>query len=110
MSSEQLSRPHPGYLDEKNFHTDPVEQFRAWLSEAIAAGIHEPCATALGTATPDGHPSVRFVLLRGFDARGFVFYTNYGSRKALELEANPRGALAFYWHEQGRQVRVEGAV
>ena len=110
MSSEQLSPAPQGSLDEKSLHSDPVEQFRAWLSEAIAAEIHEPWASALGTATPEGLPSVRFVLLRGFDSRGFVFYTNYGSRKALELEANPHGALAFYWHELGRQVRVEGTV
>ena len=110
MSSEQLSRPHAGCLDERNFHADPVEQFRTWLSEAMSARIHEPCGMALGTTTADGRPSVRFVLMRGFDSRGFVFYTHYDSRKAAELEANPRGALAFYWHEQGRQVRIEGAV
>jgi pyridoxamine 5'-phosphate oxidase len=110
VSFEPLSRQHASSLDERTFHADPVEQFRAWLSGAIAAGIHEPCGTALATATPDGQPSVRFVLLRGFDSRGFVFYTNYDSRKAVELEANPRGALAFYWYEQGRQVRVEGSV
>ena len=110
MSSEQLSRPHAGCLNERNFHADPVEQFRTWLSEAMSAGIHEPCGMALGTTTADGRPSVRFVLMRGFDSRGFVFYTHYGSRKGRELAENPRAALVFFWPALDRQVRVEGAV
>jgi pyridoxamine 5'-phosphate oxidase len=88
--------------------SDPIEQFRRWFDEAIAADLHEPNAMTLATATPDGRPSARVVLLKGFDGRGFVFYTNYEGRKSGELEANPRCALVFYWGELERQVRVEG--
>src|ERR671912_2209406 len=87
---------------------DPVAQFRAWFEDALAADLHEPNAMTLATATPDGKPSARVVLLKGFDERGFVFYTNYGGRKARELEENPVCALVFYWGELERQVRVEG--
>ena len=89
---------------------DPLVQFGRWLDAALAAGLPEPHAMTLATATPDGRPAARMVLLRGFDARGFVFYTNYGSRKAAALAANPRAALVFYWPALHRQVRVEGAV
>ena len=87
---------------------DPVEQFRRWFDETLAAGLHEPNAMILATATPDGRPSARVVLLKGFDERGFVFYTNYEGRKGEELETNPCCALVFYWGELERQVRVEG--
>ncbi len=87
---------------------DPIEQFRRWFEETMAAGLHEPNAMTLATATPDGRPSARVVLLKGFDQRGLVFYTSYEGRKGEELEANPYCALVFYWGELERQVRVEG--
>jgi len=87
---------------------DPIEQFRRWFDETSNASLHEPNAMTVVTATPDGHPSARVVLLKGFDECGFVFYTNYEGRKATELESNPRCALLFYWGELERQVRVEG--
>ena len=97
-------------LDESDADPDPIEQFRKWFDEALAADLHEPNAMTLATATPDGKPSARVVLLKGFDARGFVFYTNYEGRKGRELAKNPRAALVFYWGELERQVRVEGRV
>jgi pyridoxamine 5'-phosphate oxidase len=87
---------------------DPIEQFRRWFEEALAADLREPNAMTLATATPDGRPAARVVLLKGFDERGFVFYTNYESRKGRELEENPYSALVFYWGELERQVRIEG--
>jgi pyridoxamine 5'-phosphate oxidase len=97
-------------LAEGDVDPDPVVQFGRWLGDAQAAGLVEPTATTLATATADGRPSARMVLLRGVDQRGFVFYTNYESRKAAELAANPRAALVFWWGELQRQVRVEGRV
>jgi pyridoxamine 5'-phosphate oxidase len=97
-------------LAEADVATDPVVQFRAWFRDALAADLHEPNAMTLATTTPDGRPSARTVLLKGYDERGFVFYTNFEGRKARELEANPRCALLFYWGELERQVRVEGTV
>ena len=98
---------HAG-LKESGAASDPIEQFRRWFDEAVAADLHEPNAMTLATTTPDGRPSARIVLLKGFDERGFVFYTNYEGRKSGELEENPRCALVFYWGELERQVRVEG--
>jgi pyridoxamine 5'-phosphate oxidase len=95
-------------LTESDADTDPIAQFRRWFGEALAADLHEPNAMILATATPDGRPSARVVLLKGFDERGFVFYTNYEGRKGAELEGNPYCALVFYWAELERQVRVEG--
>jgi pyridoxamine 5'-phosphate oxidase len=95
-------------LVESDVVPDPIEQFRRWFDETTAAGLHEPNAMTLATATPDGRPSARVVLLKGFDGRGFVFYTNYGGRKGRELDENPRAALLFYWGELERQVRIEG--
>jgi pyridoxamine 5'-phosphate oxidase len=89
--------------------SDPLEQFRSWFAEAAAA-VEVPEAMAVATATADGTPSVRMVLLKGYDDRGLVFYTHYSSRKGRELEANPRAALLFHWSPLGRQVRVEGRV
>jgi pyridoxamine 5'-phosphate oxidase len=83
---------------------DPLRQFQSWFEEGGSDRV------ALATATPDGAPSMRMVLLKGADERGFVFHTNYESRKGRELAANPRGALLFYWADLGRQVRVEGLV
>jgi pyridoxamine 5'-phosphate oxidase len=97
-------------VNERDLDRDPLTQFGSWYEEARAGGAFEPDAVAIATATPDGRPSARMVLLKGFDADGLVFFTNYGSRKAAELEANPRGALLFHWPELGRQVRIEGAV
>lgn len=89
--------------------TDPIRKFSEWLGEAKRAGtIREPTAMCLATATKDGRPSSRMVLLKGVDARGFVFYTNFESRKGEELKANAHAALCFYWDPMGKQVRVEG--
>lgn len=95
-------------LDKADVHHDPVVQFHAWFENAIDADLHEPNAMILATATGDGKPSARTVLLKGYDERGFVFYTNYEGRKAGELDANPACALLFYWGELERQVRIEG--
>jgi pyridoxamine 5'-phosphate oxidase len=95
-------------LNRADVDPDPIIQFHVWFREALAAGPHEPNAMVLATSTPDGHPSARTVLLKGYDERGFVFYTNYEGRKAGELESNPACALLFYWGEQERQVRIEG--
>lgn len=89
---------------------DPLELFERWFNTARDHGIELPEAMALATATPDGRPSVRMVLLKGMDAEGFTFFTNYGSRKASELDANPWAALCFHWKELDRQVRVSGPV
>ena len=89
--------------------SDPLEQFRRWFSEAAEA-VEVPEATALATATPEGAPSARMVLLKRFDERGLVFYSHRTSRKGRELEANPQAALLFHWSPLGRQVRVEGRV
>jgi len=97
-------------LDEKDVSINPFDQFARWLTEAQAAETVEVNAMVLATATLAGRPSARVVLLRGFDERGFVFFTDYRSRKGEELETNPRAALAFYWGELERQVRLEGTV
>lgn len=89
---------------------DPFDVFESWFADASAGAQPEPEAMALATSTPDGRSSVRFVLLRGFDRRGFVFYTNRQSRKGEELDANPWASLAFRWHAVDRQVRVAGPV
>ena len=96
-------------LRRANLASDPLEQFRHWFAEAGAA-VEVPEAMALATATADGAPSVRMVLLKGFDERGLVFYSHHTSRKGRELEANPQAALLFHWSPLGRQVRVEGRV
>ncbi len=95
-------------LREADAHPDPIEQFHRWFDEVLAANLYEPNAMTLATATRAGKPSVRVVLLKGFDEKGFVFYTNYEGRKARELEENPHCALVFYWGELERQVRIEG--
>ena len=97
-------------LDEKEIHRDPIRQFQIWLDDAIAANIPLAEAMTLATATPDGRPAARMVLLKQVDADGFVFYTNYLSAKAAQLDANPYAALVFYWTQLDRQVRVEGSV
>ncbi len=97
-------------LRRSQLDADPLRQFERWLEGARTAGIDLPEAMAIASATREGVPSLRMVLLRGVDERGLVFNTNYESRKARELAANPRAALLFYWHELGRQVRIEGVV
>jgi pyridoxamine 5'-phosphate oxidase len=101
---------HGRPLREEDIDPDPLRQFTAWFREAEAAGVGMPEAAALATATPDGAPSARMVLVKGFDERGFVFYSNYSSRKGGELAANPRAALLFHWNTLGRQIRIEGTV
>ena len=95
---------------EHELDPDPVRQFSLWFDEAGAAGVRFPETMALATASPDGRPSVRMVLLKGADSRGFAFFTNRESRKGTELAGNPRAALVLYWQALGRQVRVEGRV
>jgi pyridoxamine 5'-phosphate oxidase len=97
-------------LPEATADADPIELFRAWWSAAERAGVLLPEAMALATATPEGRPSVRMVLLKGLDGRGCVFYTNHGSRKARELERNPFAALCLHWAVLQRQIRVSGRV
>lgn len=97
-------------LDEKDLDADPLAQFRAWFDEALRSGLALPNAMTLATATRTGLPSARTVLLKGFDERGFVFYTHYRSRKGLELEENPRAMLLFCWEELERQIGIEGSV
>lgn len=97
-------------LDAGDVRASPFEQFARWFDEAVAAGAHEPSAMTLATVGSDGRPAARVVLLKGVDARGFVFYTNYASRKGRELAEHPQGALLFFWPELERQVRIEGAI
>ncbi|MFM8436274.1 MAG: pyridoxal 5'-phosphate synthase, partial [Planctomycetia bacterium] len=99
-----------GALDEATVAASPFKQFAQWYDAAVAAGLPEPEAMTLSTATADGRPSARMVLLRGFDEAGFCFFTNYESRKGRELAANPHAALTFYWPTLERQVRIEGRV
>ena len=96
-------------LRRSDLASDPLEQFRRWFAEAGAA-VEVPEAMALATAAADGAPSVRMVLLKGFDERGLVFYSHHTSRKGRELDANPQAALLFHWSPLGRQVRVEGRI
>lgn len=106
-----IRREHPDRsLDESDVDVNPFEQFALWMEEALEEGGIEANAMTIATATPDGVPSARTVLLKGFDERGFVFYSNYESQKGRELFANPHAALLFHWVKLGRQVRVSGAV
>jgi pyridoxamine 5'-phosphate oxidase len=100
---------HARPLLEDDALSDPLAQFAAWFGDAAGTDLRMPEAMAVATAAPSGAPSVRMALLKGFDKRGFVFYTSYLSRKAHELDDNPRAALLFYWDQLGRQVRIEGA-
>jgi pyridoxamine 5'-phosphate oxidase len=102
---EDRARP----LLERDVDPDPLRQFEAWFDEAGAA-VRAPEAMAVATAAESGAPSVRMVLLKGFDERGFVFFTGYDSRKGRDLSANPRAAILFYWDPFGRQVRIEGTI
>ena len=97
-------------LREEELADDPIEQFRLWFDEARALGLPMPEAMTLATSAADGRPSARIVLLHGIEANGFVFHTNYESRKGRDLEVNPRAALVLYWQPLGRQIRVEGSI
>src|SRR4051794_17397255 len=97
-------------LSEAAVSTNPFEQFAVWFDEVLKSEVLDPNAMTLSTATPDGVPSARVVLLKGFDRDGFVFFTNYESRKGTELMANPVATISFFWKELERQVIVSGAV
>ncbi len=97
-------------LTEKDVAKDPVDQFAAWWNDAVTSEIEEVNAMTLATASADGLPSARIVLLKGFDENGFVFFTNYNSYKGLQLEQNPRACLVFFWKELERQVRITGLI
>jgi len=100
-----------GALDQADVASDPLAQFRVWLEEALAnAELREPYAMTLATVGDGGQPAARIVLLRGYDERGFVFFTNYESRKGRELDRQPRAGLLFYWPSLERQVRIDGTV
>lgn len=96
-------------LDESQVSPNPFDQFEIWFAAAVEAGVKEPNAMSLATAV-DGRPSLRIVLLKGFDERGFVFYTNYQSRKAKEMAQNPQAALSFFWADLHRQIHIEGQI
>ncbi len=106
LRREYVSEP----LTEASVDGDPIAQFRFWFDETLRAEQPDPEAMTLSTATRDGRVSARIVLLKGFDAAGFIFFTNYQSRKGRELIDNPSAALTFYWHTLNRQVRIEGMV
>lgn len=111
MSMQALRKEYSGReLDEGSVAADPFVQFRQWFDEAVASGLREPNAMTLATVGVDGRPSARIVLLKELDQAGFVFFTNYDSRKGRELDGAGSAALVFYWGELERQVRVEGAV
>ncbi len=97
-------------LHRAEMHPDPIEQFATWFSTAVNSALPDANAISLATATPDGRPSARVVLLKGFDQRGFIFFTNYQSDKGRELEANPQAAFVIYWVQLERQIRVTGRV
>ena len=97
-------------LSEADLNDDPIEQFNSWFQQALDADLLEPNAMTLATATPDGKPTARVVLLKGVSTKGFVFYTNYESQKGQQLIANPYAALVFLWNKLERQIRIEGKV
>ncbi|MCQ6959427.1 pyridoxamine 5'-phosphate oxidase [Mucilaginibacter aquariorum] len=97
-------------LNETDVDANPMRQFDKWFNEAINFKVHEPNAMTLATATHDGRPSARIVLLKGFNDEGFKFYTNYLSRKGKEISKNPLGALVFHWGDMERQIRIEGTI
>jgi pyridoxamine 5'-phosphate oxidase len=99
-----------GSLDESSVERDPIRQFQLWFQQALDAELPEPNAMTVATVDADGRPSARILLIKGVDDRGFVFFTNYESRKGRELAANPHASLLFFWTELERQVRIEGAV
>ena len=108
--ADQRKEYRAGELLEADVSADPVEQFGRWFADAERAGVPEPTAMTVATADKAGRPSARVVLLKGFDARGFTFYTNYTSQKGRQLAENPWASLVFYWTQLERQVRVDGRV
>jgi pyridoxamine-phosphate oxidase len=114
MNREELQNLRKDYssesLSEKDSDANPIKQFDSWFNEAIAANVLEPNAMTLSTATTDGRPSARILLLKDYNPDGFSFYTNYLSRKGREIAKNPMGALTFFWAELERQVRIEGTI
>lgn len=111
MSIADLRRDYShATLSEHEVDADPIRQFGSWFAQALDAQLHEPNAMGLATVDANNRPSLRIVLLKDFDARGFTFYTNYESRKGDNLLQNPYAALTFHWHELERQVRIEGRV
>lgn len=112
MNTDKLRREYQSHVEltEESVTKDPFDQFEKWFNDAIEAKIDLPDAMTLATATPDGIPSARMVVLRGFDKNGFCFYTDYDSQKGKELAVNPQAALVFYWRELDRQVRCNGKV
>lgn len=111
MNLSDLRRDYEaGALHRRDLDADPIRQFERWLNDAIAADQLEPTAMTLATASPDGRPTARIVLLKSFDAKGFVFFTNYLSKKGREIGANPNVELCFFWDKLERTVRVHGSV
>lgn len=114
MNQETIENLRQDYrsavLNEADVDSDPIYQFEKWFKNSLDANLHEPNAMTLATASTDGRPSVRMVLMKGFNKDGFVFYTNYLSRKGKEMAKNPLVSLIFYWGELERQVRIEGTV
>ena len=114
MNQQEIQNLRQDYsaatLSEKETKADPINQFEQWFNEAVAAKLPEPNVMTLATATLNGKPSARIVLLKGFNQSGFMFYTNYLSRKGKEITRNPQGALTFFWGELERQVRIEGTI
>jgi len=111
MNLAELRREYSSHgLIETEMRSNPIEEFRLWLGQAIAAELYDPTAATLATCTRDGKPSARIVLIKGIDDRGFTFFTNYGSRKGRELTVNPHAAIVCFWAELERQVRIEGTV
>ena len=114
MSSNELKKSKQGYiktqLSEETVSKDPINQFKQWYAEAEKSEVLEPSASILSTADKNSFPSARTVLLKGVEERGFVFYTNYISKKAKDLSENPNASLLFLWKELERQVRIEGKV
>ncbi len=110
-NKDKLRREYSGpLLTQENIAENPIEQFRLWFDKALDDDLTDANAMILATATKEGKPSVRTVLLKGFDDKGFRFFTNYNSRKGRELKENPHASLCFYWAELNRQVRIEGTV
>lgn len=114
LSSEQIANLRVDYalrsFSEPDLHPDPLIQFASWFDEALNAEVNEPNAMTLATASSDGKPSARIVLLKGISDQGFTFFTNYESRKGIEMQQNPNVALVFCWLELQRQVRIEGTI
>jgi pyridoxamine 5'-phosphate oxidase len=114
MDNQELQNLRQDYsaatLTEKEVKQDPINQFDKWFNDAVAAAVLEPNAMTLATATHNGLPSARIVLLKGFNKEGFMFYTNYLSRKGKEMAKNPMASVVFFWPELERQVRIEGTI